>query len=338
MNFLVSVIIPVYKVEKYLAESVGSVLNQTYKNLEIILVDDGSPDNCGKICDKYAEKDGRVKVIHKKNGGPSSARNMGITEASGDWIYFMDSDDWIELDTIEKSLGFSVNNNCDMCIFDFDLCYENYRIRNNLLKHNENVFKKLDDESVFLAYACAHGSMCNVITKARIIKQLKFDENISLYEDQTFKWQLYSKITSFCYVKEAFYHYRYVASSLCNSADYEVEVRLKNLDAIYQIGCDIVNTSEFPLNSVKAVHSKYLEGFWSRCILIFESKMALTDKVKLYNSLVNSNEFKESIQDFSNLYFSRINNLLLKRKKAPCWIIIWLFIKIKALKNALFSK
>lgn len=97
---LVSIIIPIYKVEKYLPECLDSVINQTYKNLEIILVDDGSPDNCGKICDEYVETDSRVNVIHKVNGGISYARNAGIEVATGDWIYFMDSDDFIKLDAI----------------------------------------------------------------------------------------------------------------------------------------------------------------------------------------------------------------------------------------------
>lgn len=99
---LISIIVPVYKVEKYIHQCVDSIINQTYKNIEIILVDDGSPDNCGKICDEYAEKDSRIKVIHKENGGLSDARNCGIDAASGDWLMFVDSDDWLHNHTVEK--------------------------------------------------------------------------------------------------------------------------------------------------------------------------------------------------------------------------------------------
>ncbi len=98
---LVSVIVPVYKVEKYIHQCVDSIINQTYKNIEIILVDDGSPDNCGKICDEYAEKDSRIKVIHKENGGLSDARNAGVAVASAEWISFVDSDDIIHPQAIE---------------------------------------------------------------------------------------------------------------------------------------------------------------------------------------------------------------------------------------------
>ncbi|MBR2883464.1 MAG: glycosyltransferase family 2 protein [Clostridia bacterium] len=99
---LVSIIVPVYNVEKYIHQCIDSIINQTYKNIEIILVDDGSPDNCGKICDEYAEKDSRIKVIHKENGGLSDARNHGIDAATGDWLMFVDSDDWLHNHTVEK--------------------------------------------------------------------------------------------------------------------------------------------------------------------------------------------------------------------------------------------
>lgn len=101
----ISIIIPVYKVEQYLKQCLNSVVNQTYKNLEIILVDDGSPDNCGAICDEYAQKDDRIFVIHKENGGLSAARNDGIRAATGEWLAFVDSDDWCELDYYEKLIN-----------------------------------------------------------------------------------------------------------------------------------------------------------------------------------------------------------------------------------------
>ena len=102
---VISVIVPIYKVEQYLRQCVDSILNQTHSALEVILVDDGSPDGSGKICDEYAARDSRVRVIHKKNGGLSDARNAGIDIARGDYIAFVDSDDWLEPDTYESMLA-----------------------------------------------------------------------------------------------------------------------------------------------------------------------------------------------------------------------------------------
>lgn len=98
MNPLISVIVPIYNVEKYLARCVDSIVNQTYKNLEIILVDDGSPDRCPQMCDDYAEKDRRIKVVHKNNGGLSDARNAGMAVATGEYISFIDGDDYVSDD------------------------------------------------------------------------------------------------------------------------------------------------------------------------------------------------------------------------------------------------
>lgn len=113
-NALVSVIVPIYKVEQYLPKCVQSILDQTHSNLEIILVDDGSPDGCGAICDAFAQKDSRIRVIHKKNGGLSDARNAGIDIATGDYFSFVDSDDWLEPDAYESMLAVMERNHAKM--------------------------------------------------------------------------------------------------------------------------------------------------------------------------------------------------------------------------------
>ena len=115
-NIMISVIVPVYKVEPYLHKCLDSILSQTYQNLEIILVDDGSPDRCGAICDEYAQKDPRVKVIHKENGGIATARNAGMRIAAGDYWMFVDSDDWLEADAISNLYQLLAEYNADLAI------------------------------------------------------------------------------------------------------------------------------------------------------------------------------------------------------------------------------
>lgn len=117
MSELVSVVVPIYNVEKYLGRCIESIINQTYQNLEIILVDDGSPDKCPEICDDFAKKDSRIKVVHKINAGLGMARNTGIENATGDYICFFDSDDYIEPDTIEFCVKSAVENKAELVIF-----------------------------------------------------------------------------------------------------------------------------------------------------------------------------------------------------------------------------
>ena len=114
----ISVIVPVYKAEKFLATCIESILNQTYCNLEIILVDDGSPDSCGKICEKYALSDSRVKVVHQKNAGVAAARNVGLDLAEGDYVTFVDSDDYIQPQMYEKMIRCAEHNHCDLVMCD----------------------------------------------------------------------------------------------------------------------------------------------------------------------------------------------------------------------------
>lgn len=119
MDKTVSIIIPVYKVEDYISRCIESVIKQTYKNLEIILIDDGSPDRSGEICDSYAELDRRIVVIHKRNGGVSSARNAGLDVAKGEIISFLDSDDWIHKEYVERLLGLMESREADISMCDF---------------------------------------------------------------------------------------------------------------------------------------------------------------------------------------------------------------------------
>ena len=114
---VVSVVLPIYGVEKYLDRCVTSIVNQTYSNLEIILVDDGSRDNCPQMCDAWAEKDSRIKVVHKANAGLGMARNTGIENATGEYICFFDSDDYVALDTIEKAYALAKKEASDLVIF-----------------------------------------------------------------------------------------------------------------------------------------------------------------------------------------------------------------------------
>ena len=111
---MVSVVIPIYNVAQYLSQCVDSVLSQSYQDLEVILVDDGSTDECPKICDDYQQKDARIRVIHKENGGLSDARNAGMKKATGEWTLFVDSDDWIDQEAIAKLYQFAIENHCDI--------------------------------------------------------------------------------------------------------------------------------------------------------------------------------------------------------------------------------
>ncbi len=203
---LISIIIPVYNVEKYLRECLDSVLAQTYKNLEVILIDDGSPDSCGKICDEYAAKDNRIKVIHQTNQGVSAARNVGLDAARGEYIGFVDSDDYIQPDMYEYLYQLISKDNADiaMCnVIQTDTfkstspIQENYRLIKN---------KDLFDYSDWMY-------LVNKLFKNTIFKNLSFQMGASAGEDSYIMFHIIKNISLVALGKESKYYYRPNSSS-----------------------------------------------------------------------------------------------------------------------------
>ena len=185
---LISVIIPVYKVKKYLDKCVNSVINQTYKELEIILVDDGSPDECGKMCDEYALKDERIVVIHKENGGLSDARNVGIEKATGEYITFVDSDDFVDSDYVEFLYKMIKEANCKMSICSHKVLYESGKVidlginKKSLLSNKEVLEKILYSDGIDLS------AWAKLYAKS-LFKNVKFPKG-RLFEDAATTYKL----------------------------------------------------------------------------------------------------------------------------------------------------
>ncbi len=205
---LISIIVPVYKVEPYIRQCVDSILAQTYRNLEIILIDDGSPDNCPQICDEYAQKDLRVHVIHQENGGQAKARNAALDIFRGDYVGFVDSDDWIEPNMFEKMLAEIQKQNLDAAfctanIITGEKCTENrfaYFPDKTILSPEMMVKLSLTDE--------IGGQPCLRLMKRKCWEKVRFPEG-RLYEDLAISYQpfLYAD-HGIIFLQDALYNYR----------------------------------------------------------------------------------------------------------------------------------
>ena len=216
MEPLLSVIIPVYKVEQYLDECVASVVNQTYRNLEIILVDDGSPDACPAMCDAWAKKDSRIRVIHKKNGGAADSRNVGLDGAAGAWILFLDSDDYYKsADVIEKLVKTAANKNSDIVCFNYCRYYEQAGSFSAPLCPESDVEDSLD---ILVNRLIFTSSACLKFIKADFFKGdgLRFNTE-ELAEDIAFCGALLAMEPKVSYCSNALYVYRHRAGSKTNS-------------------------------------------------------------------------------------------------------------------------
>lgn len=211
-NSLVSVIVPIYKVEKYLCECVDSIISQSYSNLEIILVDDGSPDKCPEICDEYAQKDSRIKVIHKPNGGLSDARNAGIEIAKGEYLSFVDSDDVIHRQMIEvlmkpliedKSVKMSA---CQFLEFDDGKEFD----KNQEVKPLETI----DFQEYFTKKICVIA--CAKIYEKSLFENIKFPLG-RYHEDEFTTYKVCYEAKKVAYTDSQMYFYRQREGSIMNS-------------------------------------------------------------------------------------------------------------------------
>lgn len=226
MNEKISVIVPVYKVEPYLRRCVDSILAQTYTNLEIILVDDGSPDNCPAICDEYAEQDERVRVIHKSNGGLSDARNAGLDIAIGDWLSFIDSDDWIEPSMYETLMIHAENHEAQISIggvFDELMTENGIAVKKTTAGESVTIEsrKKIDAMRHFLTHSW---SAWDKIYRREIFDGIRYPIG-EINEDEAIALQLLDNCDRVVYTNEPFYHYISRPESITTSS-----FSLKKLD------------------------------------------------------------------------------------------------------------
>lgn len=227
-----SVIVPIYKAEKYLCRCVDSLLMQTFRDFEVLLVDDGSPDQSGVICDKYIRCDSRVRVFHKENGGVSSARNLGIDKARGDYLTFIDADDWIDVDCFEKSFYIINCNNLDILQYSYKkICEENGSVicvRDYECDSMEwRKFVKADHYIV-----CVWG---NFIRSSIIEKHhLRFNENLRLAEDQLFIMKAMTFCSRIAQTKKVYYNYfQNSASATHNGCEEDI---IKSSIALLEFG------------------------------------------------------------------------------------------------------
>lgn len=204
---LISIIVPVYNVEQYLERSVNSILKQTYTNLEIILVDDGAKDSSGKMCDELSLKDSRIKVVHKKNGGLSDARNAGLQVATGDYIGYVDSDDWIEPDMYESMLKACLENNAEVCICKYFEEHKDFRTgegsgKITAFSKEELIKAYVEDNDDYVIY----NSVWSKLFKKELVEGVLFPVGRNS-EDIMYTTRAFCKAERGAYIDKPFYHY-----------------------------------------------------------------------------------------------------------------------------------
>ena len=227
---MISVIVPVYKVEEYIHRCVDSILEQSFTNFELILVDDGSPDNCGKICDEYAKLDKRVSVIHKDNGGLSDARNAGIEKAlkndSSEWITFIDSDDWIHPMYLEFLYNCAVNNKVFIAVCSFQKAESEDPLSLDL----EFKTYKLKVEDFFISYNTIATIAWAKLYQKDLFKNIRFPSG-RIHEDEFVTYKLLFRYSEIFYIDYPLYYYFINSSGIMGTKRWSIK-RFDAVDAL----------------------------------------------------------------------------------------------------------
>lgn len=284
---LISIVIPVYNVEKYIKKCLESVLNQTYKNLEIIIVDDGSPDLCPKICDEYAKKDNRIRVIHKENGGLSDARNVGILHSTGKYITFIDSDDWVKNDFVESLYNNLVNNNCDISCCGIVCYFEKngmYKIKGK--EHIKKIYSKIEAQKYLNILGYFDVAAWNKLYKKELFNGIKFPIG-KTSEDYRIMFKIFDKINQLYYDSEPKYVYRQRTDGSITKTN---SIRMDGIEAAI---------SAYNFYNVQKKYSDVIPYVCQSIIIqcIGEvNKMEKTNDYKRYNEIYSIvNEYKNSM-------------------------------------------
>ncbi len=297
----ISVIIPVYNVEKYLKRCLDSVVNQTYKNLEIILIDDGSTDNSGKICDEYAEKDKRIIVIHKENGGLSDARNKGLDICTGEYIGFIDSDDWIDLNYFNVLLKNLLEYNVDIACCD-------YLRTDKYVKNKDGKIKNIEilgDEKTLEIYLEKElVSACAKLYRKDKFFNIRFPLK-KINEDIATIFLVFTKSKSISYIDKKMYFYFKNTDSITKS-----KFSKKNLDLLYAWE-EVVNLSRKHSNKVQELADFRLKkAYFSLLGIIAYNGMDNTEENNKIKKMLLK-KFKENY-----IYFIKSNLINFNRKIA----------------------
>ena len=303
MDQLISVIVPIFKVEKYLARCVESLINQTYKNIEIILVNDGSPDHCPKMCDDYALKDNRIKVVHKKNGGLSDARNAGMAVVTGELISFIDSDDYISADFFEvmyKAMTSEKSDivECSVVKFYEDNHFDDYSDNEEILSYST-----VEAMSALISEKTFHQHVWNKLYKKELVKNVPYVVG-KLNEDEFWTYQIFGKAKKVTKINKTMYYYFQRSDSIMGNG-----YNLRRLDALEgKSNRQVYIEKNFPELTSEAKIDLYASCIFAyQCVLKYMSGTDKTKAAKIIKRYRKENKLSlyeiKNINDSSKKYF-----------------------------------
>ena len=334
---LVSVVLPVYNVERYLNRCIESVVNQTYRNLEIILIDDGSPDNCPKLCDEWAKKDKRIKVVHKRNEGLGYARNTGIDNATGEYICFFDSDDYVDLRTVELTYKLASEYKADIVTYGYSCVNAKGEISKSIVPNtSKSIYEGEEIMGYFFPNIIAPDmdtgelsnlwiSICGSLFSMDLINRAKWrvaSERDIISEDVYSMLRLYKYVNRTGVIREPLYFYCENMSSLSRSYRSDRFDRLKCFYSSCIKLCDELNYGD-------KVRKQLSYPFVSFTIGAMKQAISINNSYKILKGIVNDELLQEVLSSYSTVCESRSRRLFIEAIKRRSVFLCYLMLKAK---------
>ena len=322
----ISIIMPVYNKEKYLYKSIKSILNQTYENFELIIVNDGSTDNSSSICHKFEQEDSRIKVIDIENNGVSNARNIGIKNANGQYIQFIDADDYIDKYMLEDLVNLSEKYNTDIIITEIKkVDLKSNKSKEILLPFSglKSIDDMMDNFAQVQKETGIYGCVSNKFIRKSIIDEygLKFDKRLWLAEDLDFYLELYKYVTNVYFCNKAYYYYVQEAENSSTTSDKKYDY-LQQAEIIIKEKEMLDYKNALNKNNLEVVNSIITNFIMSYIHQQFNYKYH--QFIKDLDSIINDDKFMESIDyNCSNKFTNKVMKLLLKDKKTSIYILFF---------------
>lgn len=315
---LISVIVPVYNVEQYLPMCLDSILNQTYRNIEVVCVDDGSPDNCGQILQKYATKDERIVVITQKNQGLSGARNTGLRYAHGEYIMFLDSDDWIEAETCEAAISAALKYDADLVMWSYTRAYNQDSKEKYMFWENETVFEKEQVKSQLHRRICGllgeelqHPDYANALEtvwgKLYLTKQI-VENNVEFVntkeigtEDALFNLYVLGNIERAVYLRKCYNHYRKTnQSSLTTIYNKNLFTRWQKLFDYMEV---YIQENNLPKEYKEALQNRIALSLLGLGLNIVSSDYSMRRKIALLQEILKNERYRRAYKELDFSFF-----------------------------------
>lgn len=312
---MISIVVPVYNVERYLDQCLESLSGQTFRDIEIVCVNDGSTDRSGEILEGHALKDNRLKVFTQQNGGISAARNRGIEEARGEWLMFVDADDWIDAVTCETALKAAIDQKADVVLWSYvrhfeqgrqsprflTVCDREFEGENLRLLHRR-IVGPVREELRDPASIHSWGTVWGKLYRRNAVSAVRFTDTriVGSAEDVLFNMEVFCRVERASYVHKAMYHYRKLSASFTGGHNAMLNERWVNL---YAVMSDVIRTNDLAADFYEAFDSRIALGLIGQGLNECRSSRSPAGKIKMIRQIISTEQYRQAVTNLPLNYF-----------------------------------